>query len=100
MKLILATFLLLLGTITSAADFETNLQIIVNSANGMEFSDPENKPYLLVKRGLIRSPVALIFGYWDNEAACDELAHTLSQSGTAGTFICDAIYQGGALIEK
>ena len=57
----------------------------------MNWSLPENRAILLIKDDTTpRSPVALIFGYWDNEAACSEIAEALD--GQVGSFQCDAIY--------
>jgi hypothetical protein len=65
----------------------SNVKTMIDAARHLE-----SQAFLLVKRSTVRSPVAVIFGYVDNEAACHEIAATLTASGAAGTFECDAIH--------
>ena len=85
-------FPLALTMATSAfADTSNNLQHALDAAKKMEWALEGDKAFLLIKRGLVRSEVGLIFGYADNERACEEIAIALSRSGTAGEFECDAV---------
>lgn len=74
------------------------LQVVVEAARELNAISDENRPYLLVKTVTIRSAVGLIFGYADNEAACNEIASDLSQAaksrglGSPALFVCDAVY--------
>lgn len=76
----------------SAESVEDNLQRMLEAARGLSFEDPPARAFLLEKLATMRSPVAVVFGYADNAAACDEVASALSASGTAGTFQCSPIY--------
>jgi hypothetical protein len=92
MKFGMAIALVVLSATTSAAEYGSNLSTMVNAAKALEFASSNNRAYLLVKRETIRAPVAVVFGYGDNERACEELANALTLSGSVGTFLCDAIY--------
>lgn len=76
---------------TAFADTSENLQHALDAANEMKWVLEENRAFLLIKRGAVRSEVGLIFGYVDNERACEQIAAVLSLSGTVGEFVCDAI---------
>lgn len=74
---------------------DDNLQRMLEAARQLEFpemEDPQNRAWLLEKLEAIRSPVAVVFGYADNEAGCREMAGVLSASGVAGSFECTPIY--------
>lgn len=79
-------------TTTTTADAQSNLQLALDAARKMEWVLDENRALLLIKRETIRSVVGLVYRYADNEAACEQIARVLSQSGTVGTFVCDAVY--------
>ena len=65
---------------------------MLEAARQLEFVAADERAVLLVKQGLIVSPVAVIFGYANNGTACEELALVLSNSGQAGTFKCHPVY--------
>ncbi|MCI2401083.1 hypothetical protein MN188_16940 [Aliiroseovarius sp. N1Y82] len=95
MKMKRAFFSLLSVFVCSAsivsADPDPNVEKMRKAALSLELSLPENRVFFLVKRETIRSVVGVIFGYVDNEAACDELATALSSAGTVGTFLCEQV---------
>lgn len=69
------------------ADAESNLRKMVDAARSLTWSLPDNRAQLLVKLETIESPVAVIFGYADNAAACHQIATVLSKTvSRAGTF--------------
>lgn len=86
------------ATCASAQDPDGNLQLALKAAREMSFYSEDNRPYLLVKLGVIRSPIALVFGYADNEDGCAEIAEDYNRavaeraSGTPAQFECDAVY--------
>jgi len=76
----------------SLADPDQNVSVMVEAAQQLSW-DYENRAYLLVKQETTVAPVAVVFGYGDNAAACEELARALSQpTSMAGTFKCQPIY--------
>jgi hypothetical protein len=93
MKHILTAVAFAMAT-TANAEPQNNLQFALDAARNMEWDSVwgENRAFLLIKRETIRSEVGLIFGYVDNEVACEAIARALSQSGTVGTFGCDAVH--------
>ncbi|NIA67774.1 hypothetical protein HBA54_04150 [Pelagibius litoralis] len=92
--LLAATMTTTLAGGSIAADrVDQNLQIIVEAAKDLSFPDhADNRAYLLIKQETIRSPVGVIFGYADNEAACEQIASVLSAVLDVGTFKCGPIY--------
>lgn len=78
---------------TANAEPPNNLQFALDAARNMEWDSVwgENRAFLLIKRETIRAEVGLIFGYVDNEVACEAIAHALTQRGGLGTFECDAV---------
>ncbi len=91
MKHMLTAAALVIASTATATAEQSNLQVALDAARKMEWTY-ENKPFLLIKRETIRATVGLIFGYADNKDACEDIALALSQSGTEGTFVCDAVY--------
>jgi hypothetical protein len=83
---------------------EGNRQVMLDAARSLMWPEPPlgaepNRAYLLVKTQTIRAPIAIIFGYADNAAACEELARDLSTAANARGFlsmqdlyVCDAVY--------
>ena len=71
---------------------DDNLQIMLDAARQLDLALPEDRVFLLVKQETTVAPVAIVFGYADNGAACEALAMTLSASGRDGTFKCQPIY--------
>ena len=92
MKYLIVMGLCILCSGTAAAGTDNNIEIMLNAAKSLEYTFPENRAYLLIKQETVVSPVAVVFGYMDNHAACLELAGVLSSSGSVGTFQCSAIY--------
>lgn len=75
-----------------SADPDTNVEIMAEASRQLSW-DYENRAYFLVKQETIVAPVALVFGYGDNSAACQELATALSQpEARTGTFECVPVY--------
>ncbi len=70
---------------------DDNLQIMLDAARQLDPALPGDKVFLLVKQETTVAPVAIVFGYADNGAACEALAMTLSASGRDGTFKCQPI---------
>ena len=48
-----------------------NLQIMLTAARQLHFDLPDERAFLLVKQETTVAPVAVIFGYADNAAACE-----------------------------
>ncbi|HEX9789779.1 MAG TPA: hypothetical protein VGA60_03875 [Kiloniellales bacterium] len=72
---------------------DRNVKIMLEAARMLELSRAsDGYAYLLVKQETVRAPVAVIFGYVDNAAACKEIAEVLSIAPRAGTFKCNPIY--------
>jgi hypothetical protein len=70
-----------------------NLQEMLEAARKLEYPEwSDNRAWLLEKLETIRSPVAVVFGYADNGAACSQIAAVLTASGVAGGFECSPIY--------
>ena len=80
--------------LTLAAPFpvvaEENTILVLDAARKMDWPY-DNSAYLLIKRGTVRSEVALVFGYVDNEGACSQIALALTEDGTVGSFECDRV---------
>ena len=57
----------------------------------MSYSIPENRAFFLVKEGLGLSRIAVIYGYADNESACEEIALTLAASPNFMSYHCESI---------
>lgn len=77
------------------ADPDQNVQTMVDAARRLTWEKTQgtNRAQLLVKQGYIVSPVAVVFGYADNEDACEELAVALSNpEARVGTFTCQPVY--------
>ena len=71
--------ILLVTSVAVRAEPDKNLQIMLQAARSLIFSDEGNRAYLLIKRSSIAaSEVAVIFGYLDNRAACKELAEAMT----------------------
>jgi hypothetical protein len=82
-----ATLMLLAGAASA-----NNERIMADAALQLRW-DYQNRAFFLVKQETIVSPVAVIFGYADNAAACEEMASALSRpEARAGTFECVPIY--------
>jgi len=99
MKIRIGVCAIIFGTaLTSGAthaDTDQNLQVMIDAARQLSWSDwmGDNRAYFLVKQETQVAPVAVIFGYADNAAACEELASALSQpQARAGTFKCQPIF--------
>ena len=76
-----------------ADPIEDNLQRMLEAARLLEYEhSPDPRAYLLMKQTSQPDPVAVIFGYFDNGTACEELAAALSSSGTVGEFKCSPIF--------
>lgn len=88
--LVMTTAILAIASAAEADRIDGNLQRMLEAARQLE--DPDNRAWLLEKLETIRTPVAVVFGYGDNGAACRQIAEVLSESGTAGTFECVPIY--------
>ena len=88
--LITSTALFAVSTAALADRVDDNLQLMLEAARKLEYAD--DRAWLLEKLETIRAPVAVVFGYGDNGAACTQIAEALSESGTAGTFECVPIY--------
>lgn len=57
----------------------------------MNYSIPENRAFFLVKEGLVSSRTAVIYGYADNESACEEIALALAASPNFMSYHCESI---------
>jgi hypothetical protein len=88
--LLAATAFLGIADVAAADRVDDNLQRMLEAARQLEYAD--GNAWLLEKLETIRAPVAVVFGYADNEAACRQIADLLSASGQAGTFECVPIY--------
>lgn len=87
-----AILALFLASGASQADPDRNVRLMVDAARELSWGR-ENRAYLLVKQETTVAPVAVVFGYADNAAACEELAHALSQpTSRVGTFKCQPIF--------
>ena len=51
----------------------------------------ENSAYMLEKQESIIADVAVVFGFADNRAACEQIAEVLTASGVAGSFKCQPL---------
>lgn len=72
---------------------DRNQRIMIEAARKLEFTGAfDGRAYMLLKREAGGSPVAVVFGYVDNAAACDEIAEALSNPLRVGTFKCAPIY--------
>jgi hypothetical protein len=76
---------------------DRNLQIMLEAARNLEWGggpDLDQRAYILVKSHTVRSPVGIIFGYVDNEAACQQIAKELSDARMplVDSFECDPVY--------
>ncbi len=72
---------------------DRNLSIIVEAARKLEFSPAsDGYAYLLINKETVLSPVAIVFGYVDNSAACEEIAQTLTNAPRSGTFQCQPVF--------
>jgi len=87
-----AGLILFCAPATAQNKTDANLQIMLRAARSLAFVLPENRPYMLEKQETITAEVALVFGYMDNRAACDQIADALSSSGRLGTFKCHPVY--------
>lgn len=87
---------LFLSLLTGAgwADADQNTLTMVDAARQLTWeTSVDNRAQLLVKQETVVAPVAVIYGYGDNAAACEELAYALSQpSSMVGTFECQPVY--------
>ncbi len=92
--LVLALGVLANWAVAKAEDrVDRNLRIMLEAARKLELSKAaDGYAYLLIKQETAEAPVAVIFGYVDNDAACEELAEILSEAPRGGTFKCSAIY--------
>ena len=84
-----------LSASTLHADPDSNIQIMTDAARKLTWYswEADNRANLLVKQETEIAPVAVIFGYADNSAACEALANALSMpTARAGTFKCQPIY--------
>lgn len=88
--LLTAIALIAITPMARADRVDANLQQMLEAARQLEY--PDNGAWLLEKLETIRAPVAVVFGYGDNEAACKQIADVLSASGKVGTFECVPIY--------
>lgn len=88
--LVTTTALFAITTIATADRVDDNLQRMLEAARQLEYTD--DRAWLLEKLETIRAPVAVVFGYGDNGAACKQIAEVLSASGVAGTFECVPVY--------
>lgn len=97
-KIMAAATVTIFATCAHAKDPDKNLQLALKAARDMSFYSEDNRPFLLVKLGVIRSPIALVFGYADNEEGCAEIAEDYNRAvaaralGAPVQFECDAIY--------
>ncbi len=94
MRILILSLALALGLSPSAifADADSNVGIMRDAAIKLEWSDQENRAYYLIKNETIVSVVAIIFGYYDNAAACKELADALSNPLRVGIFHCSPVF--------
>jgi hypothetical protein len=80
------------ATAAEADRVDDNLQRMLEAARKLEYREhPYDRAWLLEKLDTTRSPVAVVFGYADNGAACRQIAEVLSASGVAGTFECTPV---------
>ena len=59
------------------SEADQNEEIMAEAARNLHHSLPENRAYFLEKRETVKSQVAVIFGYVDNAAACEQIASIL-----------------------
>lgn len=85
-------FLISLPAVSQTDRVEQNLQTMLEASRALNFDTSQDRAYLLEKQETVRTPVAVVFGYGDNRAACEEIATILSSSGDAGTFECVPVY--------
>ena len=74
------------------SEVDENVQAMMGAARSLKYSLPENSAYVLEKQETIVSDVAIIFGYADNRAACQQIAGVLTASLGAGTFKCKPVH--------
>jgi hypothetical protein len=93
LKVILGVAAILLFPVAALGDADKNLQIMLDAARKLEPAH-SNWPhaFMLVKTSIVRSPVAVVFGYIDNGAACEELATGLNQVYPQHRYECDEVY--------
>ncbi|OHC53345.1 MAG: hypothetical protein A3D16_19465 [Rhodobacterales bacterium RIFCSPHIGHO2_02_FULL_62_130] len=83
------------AAISDADDTDGNVKVMIDAARQLTWDSwmGDNRASLLVKQETVVAPVAVVFGYADNAAACEELARVLSQSQLGvGTFKCQPIF--------
>jgi hypothetical protein len=93
-RLCAAILVMTLASGPISADSDQNIQIMTDAARHLSWAAwmGENRANLLIKQETIAAPVAVVFGYADNAAACEALARALSQSPGVGTFKCQPIF--------
>jgi hypothetical protein len=93
-RLCTAILVMTLASGSISADTDQNIQIMTDAARQLTWTAwmGENRANLLIKQETIAAPVAVVFGYADNAAACDAMARALSQSPAVGTFKCQLIF--------
>ena len=100
--LLIMFFVAVISANASRADrVDDNLQMLLQAARQLEWADdsPSKSAYLIVKMQTIKSPVALVFGYFDNFQACRELVDDLnvqvslrSSGSNSELYVCEAVY--------
>jgi hypothetical protein len=66
-----------------AGDADDNVRAMMEAARSLKFSERESRAYMPEKEAST-SQVAVIFGYADNKAACEQIAGALTESLAAG----------------
>lgn len=94
-KTVLAAMAIMLTPFLGACDrngsAHENDEIMRSAAKKMSYSMPENRAFFLVKEGLGHSRTAVVYGYADNESACEQLALALGASANFLTYHCEII---------
>ena len=81
---------LLLSPNSHAGEADNNVLAMMHAARSLKYSQPEARACMLEK-AVSGSQVAVVFGYVDNKAACEQIAGALTESLAAGPFKCHPI---------
>ena len=91
----ISTLLFLTTWNVSVATGDENADAMRRAARSLTYLEllqaPENSAYMLEKQESIIADVAVVFGFADNRAACEQIAEVLTASGVSGSFKCQPL---------
>ena len=87
----ISTLLFLTTWNVSVATGDENADAMRRAARSLTYLEPENSAYMLEKQETVIADVAVVFGFADNRAACEQIAEVLTASGVAGSFKCQPL---------